>query len=208
MNRNTESHMEDSFRKKNYLIIVAIAITVMVTMLYSKIGPAFALIVGGSAIIAFFVWLFTTYRYPVDGHKILPLYILAVAMQFIHMTEEFVAGFPQQFSALTRSDLAPNTFVLFAVLGFGSIYMLAGFGIIYKNLIANYILWFFLIGPAGLVNTIAHFTFPFLSGHAYFPGLITVLLPTCFGMVLAWHIIKDVRQQQRSAHQQIANTTS
>ncbi len=184
-----------------YPISIAIAITIFVFLLFSRIGPAFALIVGGSAIIAFFVWLLTTYRYPVDGRKVLPLYVLAVAMQFIHMTEEFVAGFPQQFSALTGADFSPDKFVLIAVLGFGAVYMLAGFGLVRQNPIANYVLWFFLIGPAGLVNTIAHFTFPLLIGHPYFPGLITVLLPTITGTMLAWRILKDNRQQQRAVNQ-------
>jgi hypothetical protein len=183
-----------------YPIIVAVAITIFVVLLFVRIGLAFALIVGGSAIIAFFVWLLTTYHYPVDGRKILPLYVLAVAMQFIHMTEEFVAGFPQQFSALTGAHLSPDTFVLVAVLGFGAVYMLAGFGLIRQNPIANYVLWFFLIGPAGLVNTVAHFTFPLLIGHLYFPGLITVLLPTTVGTILAWRIIQDSRQQRRVAN--------
>jgi Protein of unknown function with HXXEE motif len=184
-----------------YPITIAIAITIMVALLFIRIGPAFALIVGGSAIIAFFVWLLTTYRHPVDGRKILPLYILAVAMQFIHMTEEFVAGFPQQFSALTGANLSPDTFVLVAVLGFGTVYMLAGLGLVRQNPIANYVLWFFLIGPAGLVNTVAHFTFPLLIRHPYFPGLITVLLPTIAGTTLAWRVIKDSRQQRRVANQ-------
>src|SRR5215467_13646684 len=56
-------------------------------------------------------------------------------------------------------------------------------------------MWFFLIGPVGLVNTIAHFTFPFLAGTAYFPGLLTVILPTTFGTALALRIIRDGRQQ-------------
>jgi hypothetical protein len=61
---------------------------------------------GGSAIVAYFVWLLTTYRYPVDGRKILPLYLVAMGMQFIHLTEEYVADFPDDFSALTGSHLS------------------------------------------------------------------------------------------------------
>ena len=102
-------------------------------------------------------------------------------MQFIHLTEEYVADFPDDFSALTGSHISPNAFVLIAILAWGIAYLFAGFGLIHRHPVANYLLWFFLIGPVGLVNTIAHFTFPFLAGTAYFPGLLTVLLPTTFG---------------------------
>jgi hypothetical protein len=116
-------------------------------------------------------------------------------MQFIHLTEEYVADFPDDFSRLTGSNLSPNAFVLIAILTGGIAYMFAGFGLVHRHPVANYLLWFFLIGPVRLVNTIAHFTFPFLSGTAYFPGLLTVLLPTTFGTALAWRIIHDGHPQ-------------
>jgi hypothetical protein len=68
------------------------------------------------ASVAHAVWLLTTYCYPVDGRKILPLYLVAIGMQFIHLTEEYVADFPDDFSALTGSHLSPHAFVLIAVL--------------------------------------------------------------------------------------------
>jgi len=181
--------------KHTYPIIVACVVTVMVALSLSRIGLGFTIIVGGSAIVAYLIWLLTTYRYPVDGRKILPLYLVAIGMQFIHLTEEYVADFPDNFSALTGSHLSPNAFVLIAILAGGVAYLFAGFGLIHRHPVANYLLWFFLIGPVGLVNTIAHFTFPFLAGTAYFPGLLTVILPTTFGTALALRIIRDGRQQ-------------
>ena len=84
--------------KHPYPVAVASVIALAVTLLVTQVGFPFALIVGGSAIVAFFVWLLTTYRHPVDGRRILPLFVLAVGMQFVHMTEEFVADFPGHFS--------------------------------------------------------------------------------------------------------------
>src|SRR5262249_4801260 len=178
-----------------YPIVVACVVAVMAAQSLITIGVGFTVIVGGSAIVAYFVWLLTTYRYPVDGRKILPLYLVAIGMQFIHLTEEYVADFPNDFSALTGSHLSPNAFVLIGILAGGIAYLFAGFGLIHRHPVANYLLWFFLIGPVGLVNSIAHFTFPFLAGTAYFPGLLTVVLPTTFGTALAWRIIQNGRQQ-------------
>jgi hypothetical protein len=156
--------------KHRYPVAVASIIAVVVTLLVTRVGVPFALILGGSAILAFLVWLLTTYRYPVDGRRILPLYVLAVGMQYVHMTEEFLAGFPVHFSALTGADLTPDKFVVVALLGGGMAYAFSGFGLVHRNPLANYGLWFFLIGPAGLVNSIAHVSFPFHGRRALLPG--------------------------------------
>ena len=87
-----------------YPVAVASIVARAVTLLATQVGLPFAVIVGGSGIVAFVVWLFTTYRYPVDGRRILPLYVLAVGMQYVHMTEEFLADFAGHFSALTGAS--------------------------------------------------------------------------------------------------------
>jgi hypothetical protein len=183
-----------------YPVAVASIVALAVTLLVTQVGLPFAVIVGGSAVVAFVVWLLTTYRYPVDGRRILPLYVLAVGMQYVHMTEEFLADFAGHFSALTGASLTSDKFVYVALLGGGMAYAFSGFGLVHRHPLANYVLWFFLIGPAGLVNSVAHVSFPFMAGAPYFPGLVTVVLPTVFGTALAWRILADVRREShRSA---------
>jgi hypothetical protein len=190
--------------KHQYPILVGIIVSILISLLFTQVGWAFALIVGGSAVVAYVLWLLTTYKNPVDGNKILPFYLVAVAMQYIHMTEEFVAGFPHAFSSLTGSKFESDTFVLISLLLGGIVYMLTGYGLLRRHPVANYLLWFFLIGPAGLVNTIAHVTFPFFAGGFYFPGLITVLLPTISGSLIVWEIFKG--RQQKAAKPQLATS--
>jgi hypothetical protein len=182
-----------------YAVAVAAVISIVVTLLITMIGLPFAIIVGGSAIVAYFVWLLTTYRHPVDGRRILPLFVLAVGMQFVHMTEEVLADFPGHFSAVTGADFTMDKFVYVALLGGGMVYSFAGFGLVHRHPVANYALWFFLIGPAGLVNSIAHLTLPVMTHSAYFPGLITVALPTVFGSALTWRILTDLRIEKRES---------
>jgi hypothetical protein len=194
--------------KHPYPVAVASVLAVAVTLLVTQIGAPFALIVGGSAVVAFFVWLLTTYQYPVDGPRILPLYVLAVAMQFVHMTEEWIADFAGHFSAVTGASFTSDKFVYVALLGGGMAYAFSGYGIMRRNPVANYVLWFFLIGPAGLVNSIAHVTLPVVTHSTYFPGLITVVLPTAFGTALAWRILADVRRERKPAASTMAVATA
>src|SRR3954447_6927239 len=128
-----------------YPIAVASVITLAGTLPITQDGLPFALIVGRSALAPFVASLLTASRRPVDGRRILPLFVLAVGMQFVHMTEEFLADFPGHFSALTGSDLTSDKFVYVALLGGGMVYAFAGFGIVHRHPVANYVLWFFLI---------------------------------------------------------------
>src|SRR5262245_25221107 len=57
----------------------------------------------------------------------------------------------------------------------------AGFGHAHGHPVANYVLWLFLTGPAGL----AHVSFPFMAGTPDFPALPSVVRPTAFDTALA-----------------------
>ena len=177
------------------IVAVALAILTFSTIMYVRIGLAPVVIIGGSAAVAYFVWLGTTYKRPVNPQAILPLYLAAVASQMIHMVEEYATDFPGEFSKLFHLNLFQRDFFAITFMGiFGALWLLTALGLRYRNPIANFMLWFFLIGP-GLVNSVAHFSFPFFSGHFhYFPGLVTVLLPTIFTVLAIRVLLKEQKQ--------------
>lgn len=181
-------------------IIVAIVIVIISYTGAVTVGNAPVIIIGGAAIIAYVTWLLTTYRQPADASKVLPLYLVAVGAQLVHETEEYLAGFPSQFSTLFHLPVfTEQFFVMTFLLIFSIIWVLAGVGLIYNNPVANFLAWFFVIGP-GLVNGIAHFVFPFLAHRLYFPGIITVLLPTTASILVIWQLLRPFvlnRQQAK-----------
>jgi Protein of unknown function with HXXEE motif len=171
-------------------IIVAVVIVTISYTGAATVGNAPVIIISGSAVIAYVIWLLTTYRQPADASKVLPLYLVAVGAQLVHETEEYLAGFPSQFSALFHLPVfTQQFFVITFLLVFSVIWVLAAVGLIYKNPVANFLAWFFVIGP-GLVNGIAHFVFPFLAHRLYFPGIITVLLPTTASILVIWQLLR------------------
>lgn len=161
-------------------IVVALMIGALIYFGLTRVGPVATLIIGGSALLGFLAWLFTTYKRPADPQKVLPLYLLLVGLELIHMSEEAVMDFAGEFGRLFGDD-----FSIFQpmVLLFSGIWVLAGFGLIYRNPVANFFVWFVAIGP-GVVNGIAHVLFPLLDGSLYFPGLITVVFPFAASLVL------------------------
>ncbi len=165
----------------------AIAIGVFIALLniaYAvRLGLAFAVIIGGSAIIAYAAWLVLNYREPADPDRVLTLYLLVIAGELVHQIEEYIAGFPQQSAkTLNASAMTPNFFVVM-ILILAAIGVTAAVGLQYGHPLANYVMWFIVIGP-GFVNGIAHIIFPFMVGEWYFPGLLTVWLPLIPGTIL------------------------
>lgn len=179
---------------RGYLsVIIAGAFSVAVTyFIFIHVGLVPAVIIGGSAIVSFFVWIFTTYNRPVNPDRIVPLYLLALAGQIIHTGEEYVADFPGYLTGLFHlQNLDKNTFALGVLIIAAAIWVLAGYGLLKKHPLANYFLWFFLIGP-GIANGVAHIAFPFIAKSTYFPGLFTVLIPTILSLIIMRDVVKDI----------------
>lgn len=181
------------FGRREYSVAVVALVVVLANVgLYTYVGLAPALIIGGSLVLALFAWLFTTYRQPADPDRVLPLYLLLIVAELLHMAEEYLTSFPEEFSALTGAHMTQDVFVVVFVMGGVVLALLAAVGVMYRNPLANYVLWFVIVGP-GFVNGIAHLLFPLMAGTVYFPGLLTVALPVAIGIVLALRIYRDSR---------------
>jgi hypothetical protein len=155
------------------------------------------IILGVASIVAYVGWLRTGYQYPVRSKRVVAAYLVAVAFQFIHMSEEYTGHFPHEFVLLfhTNHDWTEKSFLLTFVFGFGALWMLAGAGALYRIRIANYFLWFYALG-AGLINAISHFVFPIIKGWHYFPGLYTAAGHLFFSVVVLRFLILDARAQR------------
>jgi hypothetical protein len=126
-----------------------------------------------AAALAWVGWVRTNYAYPVKSRKVIATYLCAVSFQLIHMSEEYIGGFPHEIVELFDSprDWSEQSFLLTFVFGFGALWVLAAAGALYQIRAANFMLWFYALG-AGLLNAISHFVFPVIKG-GYFPGLYT-----------------------------------
>ena len=185
---------------------------------YIKIGLPPVIIVGGSALIAFFCWYFTYLKKSTDPKVILPLFILTVAGLQIHITEEYLSGFGPAMSRLFNIPWSEESFLMvFALIG-PTIYTLTTLGLYYKIPIAGFIAWFIFIGPG--VAEFTHFIFPLLkpslepsnlnsitqvlhgikienmpnyyyktTGHYYFAGMWTAVLPMVPGIYAIYRLV-------------------
>jgi hypothetical protein len=180
------------------LIFVGAAVTAFIVIGSVYLPFQAMVILGGAALVSLVGWLLTSYHYPVQSKRVIALYLLAVSVQIIHLSEEYAFGFPIEFSALFGGkDWSLHSFLMTFVFGFGFVWVASAAGMLYQVRIANYFVWFYALG-AGLINAIAHFIFPILAG-GYFPGLYTAPVHLVLSIVLIWALVletKDLKDTQ------------
>jgi len=218
--------MQTSKSLQTISLIIATAFCVVApTVGYIKIGLPPVIIIGGSAIVAFFFWYFTYLKNPTNPKIILPLFVLTVAALQIHIIEEYLTAFGPAMSRLFNIPWSEKGFLMvFALVG-PTIYTLATLGLYYRIPIAGFIAWFIFIGPG--VAEFTHFIFPLLrphieptnlnsitqtingteiahmpnyyykmTGHYYFAGMWTAVLPMIPGIYAIYRLTKEHRLQK------------
>lgn len=218
--------MQTSKTLQKLSLIIAITFCVVApTIGYIKIGLPPVIIVGGSALIGFFFWYFTYLKEPTEPKIILPLFVLTVAALQIHIIEEYLTGFGPAMSRLFNIPWSEKSFLMIFALVGPTIYTLTTLGLYYRIPIAGFIAWFIFIGPgvAEFTHFIFPILQPNLepsnilnisrvisgkeiinmpnyyfktTGHYYFPGMWTAILPMIPGIYAIYRLTKEYKVKQ------------
>jgi hypothetical protein len=163
-------------------LIVPSLIAVISIVIFFLVHPAQRFSFVPVMIVAFVCYLRTSYREMPKAERVLPVYLVALAIQFLHFTEGYVYGFHQRVTEI-MAGMPPfnvNVFVAFNMIAY-SLFLLAGVGM-YKGMKFPMILvWFFAVVFLG--NAIWHLLLTLRAG-GYFPGLYTSLAGWVLGPVL------------------------
>jgi hypothetical protein len=116
-------------------------------------------------VIAYLLWLAT--RWKNDPAAVLPLYLLAIAVQCLHFTEEFLTGFQRQFPMLNGYEWSDAQFVTFNM-AWLAVFVLAGLGV-YRRMQLAYLVVLFLALAGGVGNGVGHLLLS-VTQRRYFPG--------------------------------------
>ncbi|HEY0547166.1 MAG TPA: HXXEE domain-containing protein [Pyrinomonadaceae bacterium] len=164
-------------------LLVPSLIAVISIIIFFLVHPAQRFSFAPAMILAFVCYLRTSYREMPDIGRVLPLYLLALAIQFLHFTEEYIYGFQSRITEMMNGmpPFNPNVFLAFNMIAC-CLFLLAGLGM-YKGLkFPMIIVWFFTI--AGVMgNAIWHLLLTLKVG-GYFPGLFTSLAGWILGPML------------------------
>jgi hypothetical protein len=193
---------------------------------YRSIGLPPLIIVGGAGLIGMLIWIRTYLKEPVDPRVILPPFLLTVAALELHMAEEYFYGFGPAMSRVFDISWTEQGFLMvFSFVG-PAIYALTALGLFYRVPIAGFVAWFIFVGPgfaefthfifpliepaihpetlepvsqavsngkfvADMPNYWLHTT-----GHYYFPGLYTAVLPMIPGIWASVRTFKNLKQRE------------
>jgi hypothetical protein len=135
--------------------------------------------VSGGLVVSYGVWIAA--RWNNDAAAVLPVYSLAIAVQCLHFTEEYVTGFQHQFPELFGIHWSDARFVTFNMLWLAA-FVLAGLGV-YRRVPLAYLVVLFLALIGGVGNGVSHLILSAMS-RGYFPGLITAPFCLLMGIIL------------------------
>jgi hypothetical protein len=173
-------------RRSREIVLGGVAVTVAIFLQLQFMGPAvMGLNVG--LVVSYLAWLSGVYPKK-DARRLGSLYLVGIAIQCLHLCEEYLTGFhtvfPEWAFGYRWSD---RVFVSFNLVWL-SVFVLAAWGVFNNVRLAYLVVWFFaLIGGVG--NGIFH---PVLSviWSGYFPGLVTSLPHFVVGVLLVIELVK------------------
>lgn len=125
-------------------------------------------------IITFIIYLNTFYKKAPDPERLLPVYLIALSIQFIHFLEEYLTDFVTVVPALMDQDPYPMDYwVTFNMIAY-AVFLLGGIAIFKQNKVFMVVpLFFIIIGV--IFNSIAHVLLAIYTG-GYFSGLFTAII--------------------------------
>ncbi len=163
-------------------LIVPTVIAIISIVIFFLIHPAQRLSFVPVMVVAFICYLLTSYREMPKVERVLPIYLIALAIQFLHFTEEYIYGFHLRVTEI-MAGMPPfnaNVSLAFNMVAY-CLFLLAGLGM-YKGLkFPMIIVWFFAIVVLG--NAIWHLLLTLRVG-GYFPGLYTSFAGWILGPIL------------------------
>jgi len=171
-------------------IVGAVFVLVVVTAQARWMGSATTLLSVG-LVIAYLLWIAA--RWKNDPAAVLPMCLLAIAVQCLHFAEEFLTGFQRQFPKLIGHEWSDARFVAFNM-AWLAVFVLAALGV-YRRVPLAYLVVLFLALAGGVGNGAGHLLLSATQGR-YFPGAATAPLCLLAGIGLLTKLLGETRVRQ------------
>jgi hypothetical protein len=172
-----------------------ITVTVFVGLLYLTFrllrfpaGLFCTAFVGG-----FILWLATTFRVPLDPHKIIFPYVLTVILFMIHVYEEFRTHIEFVMTRLTGLQVTQRDFLTVAAFIAPVIWLTGALMVLKQWPFGFFLMSVFFFGM--MFGEPSHFVFPFLldGRFHYVSGMCTAVLPTAAGWWCFFVILREAK---------------
>ena len=143
-------------------LIFIVALVGMALVLSGKV-PAVIFSVASMGVLI--LWMFTTYRTPIDTQKVIVPYLLTIIFFIIHVYEEYLTDFGVVITAIFGFHMYEKNFLTVTAFVAPILWITGAILIIKKTYIGFYFLSFFFF--AMMFAELLHFIFPFLGDGTF-----------------------------------------
>ena len=176
---------------KHILIPLAIAIIAIAIFWIVSLTINSVLVFIPGVILSYILYLKTFYKKTPNPERILPLYLLALGIQFIHFTEEYLTDFTKAVPNLLGTEEYPMEYwIVFNMVAY-FVFIMGGI-VLFKKIKELMIIPLFFILVGVLLNSIGHILISLYVG-GYFSGLYTALIYVIIGPLLIKRVFDETR---------------
>jgi hypothetical protein len=168
--------------------------------LYRQAGLLPVGVIVGSMMGGIIGWRKTTAQHPADPYKLVPLYLLLLALFYVHVGEESLTAFNRAIAAITGTSWPDREFTFLIALMGPVVWVAGALSLWRRQPFGNFILWFMIVGM--ILGEPTHFVvFPvvvmykFDVGYRYFSGMYTALFPMIPAIMALATIVKDHKER-------------
>jgi len=172
--------------------IAAIAIFLIVS---STLTSVLVFIPG--VIVSYLLYLKTFYEKTPNPERILPLYLFALGIQFLHFTEEYLTDFTIEIPRLLGQEAYPTDYWLVFNMVAYFVFILGGI-ILFKQIKELMIIPLFFILVGVLLNSFGHIMISIYVG-GYSSGLYTALIYAVIGPILMKRVLDETKVIEASS---------
>lgn len=180
-------------KKSVSIFLVLIFIALFVGMALTFLGKIPAVIFAFASVGGFVLWIFTTFRTPVNPQKVIIPYLFTVLLFIVHVYEEYVTDFEVAMTDITGFHIFERDFLTIAAFIAPILWISGAILLLRKTQIGYYFLSFFFV--AMCMAELSHYIFPFLEDGTfhYVSGMYTAalpLIPAGYGLYVTFREIK------------------
>ena len=183
------------------IFAVWIFIILFVGMALTFLGKLPALIFAIASVGGFILWLFTTFKTPIDPQKVIIPYLFTIILFIVHVYEEYITNFEVALTDITGFHILERNFLSIAAFIVPILWLSGAILLLKRMPIGYYFLSFFYVGMC--IAELAHYIFPFLEDGTfhYVSGMYTAalpLIPAGYGLYITLNEIKRSKERWRN----------
>lgn len=162
---------------KRTIIVVLLFNIAFVSMAYILMGKIPAMVFSVASVGGLVLWLFTTYKTPIDPFKVIIPYLATVIFFIVHVYEEYLTDFEVAMTDIFGFHIPEENFLTVAAFLAPAMWVAGAILLLKRTQIGYYFLSFFIV--AMTMAELAHYVFPFMEDGTfhYVSGMYTAALP-------------------------------